>query len=190
MSKLKVWVDTETTGLDPRIDQIHQLSAYFPKGKKVFNVFIRYDKALVAEDFPFVIPEVDDRFETLGAFRHFREFLRKIKHEYSPDTPFQFSGKNVSFDLGFLTEYMPWRSIKREFFHYAPFDLDSVLTYLRDIGFFKKEQSLKLENVVKLFPDIAEKHLAHDGVSDAIVSAKLYQRLIDLADDVLPLEEH
>ncbi len=190
MSKLKVWIDCKTTGLDPSVDQIHQISAYLPEGNKMFDVFIRYDHNLIGEDFPFTIPTIDDRFDPVTAFRHFKEFLRQIKHEYSPDEPLQFSGKNVSFDLGFLNEHIMWKRIKEEFFHYAPFDLDSVLTYLRDIGFFDKDQSLKLENIVKIFPDIAEKHIAHDGLSDAIVSVKLYQRVKDLADDVLPLEEH
>ena len=192
MSKIKVWVDTETTGLDPRVDQIHQLSAYLPEGNKMFDVFIRYDRNVVAEDFPFVIPEVEERIDPITAFRWFKEFLRQIKHEYSPDEPLQFSGKNVSFDLGFLNEHIMWKRIKEEFFNYEPFDLDSVLTYLRDIGFFTRDQSLKLENVVKLFPDIAVKHTPHDGLSDAIVSAEIYQRLIDLTNNdtnIMSLEE-
>lgn len=170
--KLKLWIDIETTGLNPDFDDIHQIAVYYPEENLRLNLFVEYNKSKLNPDFPFNIPERDNRLSVVKAKMKFWDFCRMIKEKYSPEDPIQFAGKNPFFDIKFLSKqgWMP-----EKVFHYTPFDLDSVLTFMKDIEEIPEDQSLKLEKVASFF-DITFN--AHDALEDTMVTARIYEKIV------------
>ncbi len=165
MTRKLVWIDLETTGLDPRNDAILELYAAEADLSDPFNarplyhavLNLRYAKAISKWD-PYVqamhtrnnliaecaastlaIVDVEDALLKLIPDVEKREDLSTV------------AGSTVHFDLGFLRSYMPALA-KR--LHYRVFDVSTIKLLARALG-------------RDTFPR-AEAHRAKDDVEESI----------------------
>lgn len=167
-----LFLDTETTGLDAKDNDIIQLAGIVEidgQIKEKFNFFVQpfnYNnvspEALAIHNITIETIKGFPKPETLRL--RLIEVLGKYVDKYNRNDKFYPAGQNVLFDISFLKEnflknsdiyYGSW------FWNY-PIDLLSITTLLRVKGILKTE-NLKLETLAKHF-GIELK--AHDAASD------------------------
>ena len=182
MKKL-IYIDTETTGLDPKKAVIHQLAG-----------IIEID-GTVKEEFDFRIkpysddPEINDKalevsgvtrediaqYEgSLESFYKFKSLLKEYVDPFNKNDKFIVVGYNChAFDMQFLREF--WRIHNDKyfgsFFHQLPIDVLLLISYLNQNRI--KVKSFKLIDMVAYYLD--KEFPAHDALEDIKVTRHLYK---------------
>lgn len=143
-----LWIDLETTGLDPRRHGIIELAwilTSYENGefKELKNFTCLVDpgdvawssRALVMHTASNLIEEWFLTVETGHAFNKFDYLAASIKQDVSPYVEegenLRLAGRNVAFEAGFLGEYMP--SLFDDFLHYRRFDVSTLLALDADL---------------------------------------------------------
>lgn len=111
MSKI-AWIDTETTGLNPKTNALIQLSGLIEVDgsvKESFDFFLRpWNGAVVEPEALAVngrsIDEISNFQDHILVIHQFRTLLSKYANKYDKDDKFVFAGYNPNFDIGFLRE--------------------------------------------------------------------------------------
>ena len=169
---IKIFVDTETTGFDPIKDDIHQIGAVC--GNKHFQINLKFNRSKVKHNLP--IPDDIMRFDSLEAVKMFIVFLTECKQTFNVNEKFIFAGKNTKFDWLFLEQLFKQCGFSLfDYFHYTPFDLESVLIFAKDLDIIPYEQSIKLEEIVKYY---GLRGTVHEALSDAYNTQKIYNILL------------
>lgn len=117
MSKPLIWLDLETTGLDPRESTIVEVAAFGAQLDKPFDLTHLYEAVIYHDGVglsPF-IEEMHSKTGLLEACKHSAtvldvagEKLRRAILDYcGEDVPATLAGATVHFDLGFIRHHWP-----------------------------------------------------------------------------------
>lgn len=179
-----VWIDLETTGLDP-------------KGGNILEVawFITDNWEIVSQPQSYVVTPGPDTFElvkqdTVVQFMHensgllkdlvvgdtllledIEDLILKDIHKYNYDevTPI-IAGASVHFDRGWIAEHM-WR-LDREL-SYRHFDVSTLIKFFNDLGFWELSDSQEPRT-----------HRALDDISQTYALARKYVNLVNVMSEL------
>lgn len=166
MDKL-LWIDLETTGLNPHAARILEVCAYIANFKRPFSAHYLID-ATVHDDGAGLNDEVramHTRNGLLGdcAFAGQpldvveRVLLERLSTDTEPEDSIMVAGNSVHFDLGFLRVHMPTLA-KR--LHYRCYDVSAVRQFCESIG-------------MPELPELTEEQKPHRAFDDVIASIEL-----------------
>ena len=185
MTKL-IFIDVETTGLNPKFAVIHQLAGIIEidgEVKEKFNYKVKpYGENYSVSDVALEIGGITtkDLFLNKDAkeiFPEFKKLLNKYVDPFNKKDKFIIVGYNCHhFDVPFLREF--WNKMNDRYFgsyfYQISVDVMCVLSYL----YQDREEipSFRLEEMAKTFlpADDLAKFKAHDAMSDILVTRDLY----------------
>lgn len=165
-----LWLDLETSGLDPQICQILEVAACVADLEDPFTTRDAFE-AVLRPDLPppeEIHPVVLEMHHKSGLWRDCDKsttYLVEVENrliEMSGRTPSSdrenqttLAGSSISFDLAFIKWHMPRLA---EFLHYRVYDVSSILLFCRSLGMPK--------------PPKAEAHRAMADVRESIENAR------------------
>jgi len=191
VQKIKLlYLDTETTGLDPTKNAIIQISGIIEINGEVVREFdfrlrphldaLIEQQALDANKI--TREELLDpaRLEPIDAYKALKSIFLTYINKYDKEDKLYLVGQNVHFDYGFLLEL--WKRngdmYLGSFIHYHKIDLIALTASLRVAGVFTKEKvpNLKLSTLAPLF-GLGEQ--SHDSMSDIRQTRSIFLRILE-----------
>lgn len=195
MVKKVLWVDTETTGLDPAHNEITQLSCIYEEDGKEIDRFNCY---MAPENLSYITKEaLEVQGKTLEQLKEYPSkqmgfvkfvvgFLEKHVNRYDKTDKIVLAGQNIDFDKKFLYNFFCERGNKwfHSYFYQQMIDL-------KQFAFILSVQGLIKVKDVKLSTLAAEcgfkfEH-AHDAKYDIEMTRKVYKhyllRFLNISED-------
>ena len=166
-----IWLDLETTGLNPNENGIVQIAMLVEENGKIIDKFetkvnpgkvkfsqyaLEVNKLTKKKINSF--PDKDDARKELVSFL--------LKHN---DEKLTIAGYNVKFDIKFLSKFIEFTN----FFHWYDVDVFALLKIKRQLGLY--DGGMKLVEACEHFKI---KHNAHEAMSDIKATRKLYKKLL------------
>jgi DNA polymerase III epsilon subunit-like protein len=108
-----------------------------------------------------------------------KEFFSFVFDNFGTKYPIVLGGHNTHFDAIRLKHLIGNRRYNR-MFSYRMRDTGSTLAYLQDIGVYPKENSISLVNACAYHGIIIRESGEHGALEDALATAKLYTKLIEV----------
>ena len=184
MNKL-LYIDTETTGLDPKRHGLTQVAALVV----IDGVEIdRINLDINPYTYKTFIPEIDsEALQIQGKNRdeilkygksdyQFMKFVNEISSHLKEEEKFQIVGYNTSFDIGFLKEWFIDNSSKiSNYFTYKDLDVFALVKHLRIAKAMNDCENDKLETVCEYYGIPID---AHDAMNDIVATRELYKHLM------------
>lgn len=182
--------DVETTGLDPEVHEIIQLSAAEVvynrdsngfREKEVSNKFCTYIRPVLVEVIDASAMEVNQipvskLLKAPSQLQVRGEFFAWWEEVFGGETVTPLGHNFDGFDKRFLAKLM--QSSYKRVFHYHSEDTQKVASFLVRSG-LAPSQSISLANLT----DVLEiPHLPHDAMGDCMATAELYAVLMDVAE--------
>lgn len=187
MNKI-LWIDTETTGLNPAKHGLRELAYILVIDGQVvekdvlqidtrtYKTFVEIDdKALELSNV--TIEDFDNFDDSAYAFDKFSTLLEYVDKEDKNDY-FTLAGFNVKFDNDFLREWFYDNDAGAEFkncFHYKVIDVFPLVITLKHLGLIDTEND-KLKTVCEYFDIPID---AHNALSDIEATKNLYELISD-----------
>lgn len=182
----RLFIDTETTGLDPKQHGLVQVAGIVDINGEV------------EEEFDFTLKPIDGKlFETRAlevnglnmnvingykpsdtVFHLFRQLIKRYIDQYNPKDKFTFLAYNAPFDVGFIRQWFLDHNDKyygSVFFRY-PIDVASIAME----ALIDKRHEMpndKLETVMKYF-DVSAEGKLHDARTDIIATREVYYKAL------------
>lgn len=169
---MKVFVDTETSGLDPKHHSI--LSVCLGNkdiGYKTFH--IRPDPDMIIDPKAMEVNNIDLDGLWEDQSIAFLEYLQEMVAEHGQLEPI---GHNYMFDIGFIQQVLGRRGYEK-FFSRRYLDTMIIAKFLSEVGMVKSE-SYSLAHLCESFE--IENEEAHTAEGDVKATEKLYEALIGL----------
>lgn len=182
----RLWLDTETTGLNPVTNGVIQIAALIEIDGEFVESFSEFVKPFPGDKISVKALEVNGKTEDEIAgfpepkviYSIIASILGRYVDKFDSKDKFTLAGYSCSFDDGFMRQWFVkngdkfWGSyIKRQ-----TLDLLPVMIFLRELGLVKTED-VKLATACKLFNI---EHDAHDAFGDAKATYELYRELKSL----------
>ena len=189
MKKKILWLDTETTGLNPNIHGLREVGfiveidgVVMEKGVFYINPFT-YEKQIEIDDYAlFISNKTIEELKTYDrSSLSSKEFIRtivKYVNVNSKEDVFTIAGYNVGFDIGFIKAWFDDLGLKdayKTLFHYKALDVFSLVFFLRNLDLIDTEND-KLETLCKYFNIDID---AHNALSDILATKQLYEIIVD-----------
>lgn len=183
--KKVLWLDTETTGLNPK-----------KHGLREIGYIMVIDGQVVEKDVLYIDPrtykkeiEIDNRALelsniTIDDFYYYADSncvfddFRVILDKYFKDEKFILAGFNVKFDNDFLREWFYDNNAGvdfKDYFHYKVIDVFPLVITLKHLGFIDTVDD-KLKTVCEYFDIPID---AHNALSDIEATKNLYELISD-----------
>ena len=183
-----LWLDLETSGLDPHRHAIIQLAAIVDAGDGVqlgeLDLRIRpFKGSLVSretlEKTGITMDDLrSDRYmDPSDAHEEFTAFMKRWVNPYDREDKFVIGGKQIKFDIEFLRRHFEKLedAYYGSWFHYPSLDLEHLIAeYLVEGG--PALPNYRLETLCKMF-DI-ESSSFHDAMHDVKATMEIYYKLI------------
>lgn len=193
----KIYIDIETTGLDPKKCAITQLSAIVEIDGEIisyFNEFIKpFDGASITNE---ALLTTGQTMDDLNKFQHpaegYRKFIDFLDHyidKYDKEDKFTVVGYNVKFDMDFIEEMFVRNNNKYaySYFNGMKMDVFAILPFLKEMGVVPKLKNNKLSSWCEHF-GIELK--AHDSMEDIKATRELFYKLKKKWGDVNVREDY
>ena len=190
-SKDLVWIDLETTGLDPKVHGIVQIAMIFEVDGKVVDSYSSmvdcssYDRDVGVNQVALNINNVKE--EDIPTFKHPKDVLNDIRakmNQWYGSQRISLGGYNVSsFDKLFLEDF--YKSNGEEFwktFNHKPIDVFELYKVLQHMGVMPHTYNQKLVTLVKEFGIATDEEIA-DNAHNAIWDIEVTKGLYDYARD-------
>lgn len=186
-----LYLDTETGGLDAKVNPILQVSGIVEIDGKILQEF---DLRLRPHPSDVISPEAlkingldperlhdPDRLEPIEAYKKLKSIFLTYIDKYDKKDKFYLCGQNVHFDYGFLLEL--WNrhgdNYLGSFVHYHKIDLIALTAALRLAGKLPTDPailpSMKLEVLCRYFKMPEQ---THDSMSDIRQTREIFQRYV------------
>lgn len=186
MNNVKLFLDTETGGLDPKKSSLLELAIIAVQDDtKIIDSYHRYmypdDRIVVTEPEAIhvnklLISEVlREGVSYMIATKELIDFIARFKGA-------TVVGHNVSFDLGFIWEYLIPRETWNDVLSYRVLDTASIGMFLRDCGIIDVK-SVSLINLAKFFNIPTQK--VHTAYFDALRTSRVYNRMKSLNEKTI-----
>ena len=180
-----LYLDTETTGLDPKKNDIIQVAGIVEiDGQEVeafkFNCQ-PFDYGAVKQSaldvHGFTIEQIRNFPDPRCVYDELKFILVKYIDKYNRDDKFTLAGQNVRFDADFLNEFFIKNSdtYYGSWFNWRHVDLLAFVRILNFASIIKTEND-KLETLAKMF-DVELK--AHDALEDIRATRTILKKLIE-----------
>lgn len=214
MSKRKFeflfWFDTETTGLDPMVNDVHQLGCIIEKiefgSNKRGTIIFQKDykmrpldpsniNAKALETCKKTAEELLQYPDAVGVLKQMKNDIWELKKKYNI-FKMTCAGQNVQFDIDFLKGTLtkcPVFDFQDFFYHFPSLCVKNFAasTYFKDAitgNALKEVPNFKLDSLTKLanfdpavlFPAPEGQTTFHDAVFDCTVTREVYYRLLGL----------
>lgn len=184
MTKL-IYIDTETTGLDPKVSAITQLSGVIRNGDAIeeFNFFMRpHPSAVVYKEALEVQGRTEEEVNAFPpdsiAYADFIALLERHCKKYDKQDKFFFIGFNAKFDADFIREWFLRNNDKYfgSWFWNPPIDVMTIAAFaLMDRR--QEMPNFKLKTVYEmLYPDDTEIKF-HDAMDDIKATRRILRDL-------------
>ncbi len=189
MSKKILWLDTETTGLNPKRHGLREIGYILVVDgqvvkKDVLQIDPRTYKTKIVEIdnqalelSNVTIEDFDNYDDSAFAFDRFSPILEFIDKEDKNDY-FTLAGFNVKFDNDFLREWFYDNDAGADFknyFHYKVIDVFPLVITLKHLGLIDTVDD-KLKTVCEYFDIPID---AHNAISDIEATKELYELIAD-----------
>lgn len=185
MSK-RIYLDTETTGLDPKKNAIIELAAIIEiDGKEVHNFSwnIKPTKGKIIDPDALVVTGITkeqiDTFQSSKAiYNQFVSLMDKYVNKYDSNDKFYFYAYNAPFDRDFVLEW--FRDNKNPYlFSYAhwPWISVDVLAAIYAENQRDKFANFKLGTVAKSLGIEVDEEKLHGGLYDVVLMKQIYEIL-------------
>jgi len=186
-----LYLDTETGGLDPKVNPALQISGIIEVDGVVmqeFDLRLRPHPSAVIDAKALSINGLDperlhdpDRLEPIDAYKRLKSIFLTYIDKYDKKDKFYLVGQNVHFDYGFLLEL--WNrqgdNYLGSFVHYHKIDLIALTAALRLAGKLPTDPailpSMKLEALCSYFG--MEKQ-THDSMSDIRQTREIFGKYL------------
>jgi DNA polymerase-3 subunit epsilon len=180
-----LWIDTETTGTDPTLHSMIEISGIIDIDGKIEDQFSFHSKPhpdfLIDDDALKINKITTEQMQQFPEMDHTRKALTRAfgAHidKFNKEDKFTIAGQNVKFDIDFLSHFF-FR--QKDFYlgSYVDFrkriELYELTNAMRMLGFIKSDK-LSLGNLCKEF-GIELK--AHNSLSDITATRTLYYEII------------
>lgn len=188
-----IWIDLETTGLNPNNCAIIQIAAAVEEHGKISDKFITYVQPFKGAK---IEPEAlnvnkiskDDFPDFPGEHEVFNQLMDFLNNHVDPSdktTRLTVSGFNVGFDVGFL-KAMFERNKKPDlfykYFHKYNYDVAGDIAKARLLQRIDPDQSMALNKLCRKFGVKLNK--AHDAEYDILATRKLSHKVVELINDL------
>lgn len=183
----RLFIDTETTGLDPKKHAIIQIAG-----------IVDIDEQVV-EEFDFSMKPIDGKlFETRALevnglsmdaingfnpsakiFSMFKSMMAQYINQFDKNDKFVFLAYNASFDYGFVKQWFEDHGDNYfgSYFYKYPIDIPSIC--IEDsIRVLNKLPNLKLESMAKHY-DCSPEGKLHDARTDIILAREVYYKALN-----------
>ena len=180
-----LWIDTETTGLDPQQADIVQLSGIvIINGKEIerFNFYsqpVRYETIQQASlDVTGLTVEKLKTFPLpQEMYKNFCTILAKYVDRYDKNDKFYPAGQNVQFDMSFLKSFFEKMgdNFVMSYFYHHNVDLIHLVTMLQTAGCINL-QNFKLETIAK-YLNVQYNSNLHNAEVDIDLTRRCYCKL-------------
>lgn len=177
-----LWLDTETTGLDPNKHFVFQLSYI-----SIFNNEIKFDNDILMrpqyiDNFLFSQDALNTNKKTIEEIKSYKSeeeqikiFLRDLQ---SSQYKFYIAGYNVKFDIEFLKALFSRQKINiTDHFNYIFLDVMQLVVNLKLSGKINP-LNCKLQTVLQYFDLIKDVNSLHNAKQDVLCTKLLYDFLI------------
>ena len=186
-----LFLDTETTGLDPSKNGIIQIAGMVEidgEVKEEFDLRVKpFPGQVISEEALKVtgktVEEIQTYTEPLIGYRSFTEMLDKYVDKFNRADKFYMVGQNTKFDYDFMTEWFK-RNGNPYFYGYVNYHLLDVIqaTALFTVAGKMKLQNMKLGTVCEHF-GIPLK--AHDALEDIRATRQVFYKYVDMIKGVM-----
>ena len=176
-----MWIDLETTGLDPKKDTIIELAAIYDDAS--FHAYCLPNKK--PDNFEFIYNLTGITWEFLEKngisenelYRKFNEWICKRIDRYDKTDKAVLSGYGARFDMDFVRELFNRNNDKYfgSFFFSLPMDVQSFVANALCNGTIHILENLKLQTVCKYFKIEFD---AHSAIADINATVQLFNKLI------------
>lgn len=178
-----LYFDTETTGLDPVVNDIIQLAGMIEIDGNIKHTFKYHiqpfnwkavnDEALKVNGLK--IEDIEQYSEPKDVYLDFVAMLGRFVDKFDKADKFYMAGYNVEFDLQFLLQFFSKNGDKYfgSWFNYKKVDPLPILHLFEAFGGLQLE-NMKLETVCKHFKIEID---AHDAMSDIFATKQLLDRI-------------
>lgn len=171
MAKEIIYLYVGTTGLDPRVCAMTEVSALFVRDDEIVNQIslminpFTYPVSPVLEPKAMEMPNkvVSPLQNNPNQKFQFELFLHEIKKFSS--AKIQPCGYNVSFDIGFLSKWFEINGDKfNNYFSHKNLDVMALAKHLKYFGVYNSKSDLLTETCASLNVDSGLSHTSMDGV--------------------------
>ncbi len=178
-----LWLDTETTGLDPNKNFLFQLSYI-----NTLNNQIKFDNDLYMrpqyiEQFQIEKAAFDKHKKTIEEIQNYKLEAEQLKVFFndltSSGNKFYLAGYNVKFDIEFLKALFARHNyIITDYFNYLYLDVLQLVINLKLAGKINPI-NCKLETILQYFDLIKDINSLHNAKQDILCTKMLYDFLIN-----------
>ena len=188
MSKV-IWIDTETTGLDPKIHGLREVGFLIEIDGQIVEEGHLFIDTMTYKNEKYISKYVHDEMgineEVLELNKTSQEQLmtfEQVLHKYvrkEDNQKFQIAGFNVDFDIAFIIDWFSdTDGLKRGFntyFGHQKLDVLELVRHLKYLKFFETENN-RLETLCNHFEIDID---AHQALSDIQATKILHQVLVE-----------
>jgi DNA polymerase-3 subunit epsilon len=184
-SKKKIlWIDTETTGLDPTLHSIIQIGGVIDidgEEKEIFEMKCKPHPDFAIDNSAIAVNKLYD-YREFPEMRNMHKTLcdtfSRYVDKFDRDDKFIIAGQNIKFDLDMLAHFF-MRLGDNYLGSYVDFrkriELYDITNALQQLGIIKSE-SLSLP---KLCEEFEIEYTAHDALSDIVATRDIYYNIIE-----------
>lgn len=189
------FIDTETTGVDPKINGIHQLSLImvlydFSTGERreieKLNLRMKPFEGCVYDEEALKVSEISkEEIETFqsekDAFVQFKSILDKHCSKFDKKDKYYFVGYNAQFDKDMCYSWF-LRNGEKYFFSYFFSNHIDVMTFITPMFFGTRPEMLnfKLGTVSKILGVETNDNNLHDAMYDIEITQKIFWKIFDI----------
>ncbi len=199
-TKKIIYIDTETTGLDPKIHGMREIGFIIEidgevKEKDVFYIDpTTYNKKIEIDPIALEISgKILEDFKSTNyqnsrwVFDKFITILDKYIDKFDKNDKFKINGYNTQFDIGFIKAWFKDNDhgYYGAYFDYKSLDVFALVGFLRLKGFIDSEND-KLKTICDYFKIELK---AHNALDDIIATKELNDELIKYLYDIRGFDE-
>lgn len=189
--KYVLFLDVETSGLDPEKNEILQLAATMTDSKfnelGTFDSFVKPQKSEMSAEALSInkidIVKLKDESTIVTVIAKFIKFCNENIGKDDTLSDIMVAGQNVKFDIAFLNVVFKDFGFKQHPFNYHSLSIDNIYTFYRFILTGKFPKSVSLNEMCKVF-NLETKGL-HNARNDINVSIIILKRMISDLQDLI-----